>query len=201
MARIPRLPRKVRSPRGVIVGVDVETACPSPGAICSIGIAVVSGGAVVQSRQWYTDPRTRFDPRFIDIHGITERDVRGKPCIRDAWTEIHRFINDSIEALKPPTLFEEVRVGVRGSEPDALFVAHNAPFDRRQIEHALDGPLPFTLACTVAMSRRAFPRLARYNLRAVSDHLRIELDHHDALSDARACALIAHHCLQARQGS
>jgi len=66
-----------------------------------------------------------------------------------------------------------------------------------QIERAIGAPLAFRLACTVAMSRRAFPRLERHNLAAVSAHLRIALKHHDALSDARASALIAHRCLTA----
>jgi DNA polymerase-3 subunit epsilon len=45
------------------------------------------------------------------------------------------------------------------------------------------------------MSRRAFPELPRHNLKAVTTHLRIPLRHHDALSDARACAIIAHQCM------
>ena len=45
------------------------------------------------------------------------------------------------------------------------------------------------------MSRRTFPKLERHNLAAVASHLRIALKHHDALSDARASALIAYRCM------
>jgi DNA polymerase-3 subunit epsilon len=161
------------------------------GAICSIGVAVVLGGEVLREQHWYVDPGTRFDPRFIDIHGITPAMIEGKPKLGEAWGDIHRFIEDSIEQTRQPRLFAEM--GDDG--PSALFVAHNAQFDRMQIERALGAPLPFRLACTVAMSRRAFPRLERHNLKTVSAHLRIDLKHHDALSDARACALIAHRCM------
>lgn len=209
MARMPRIPRVAASHGGPIVGIDVETACPDHGAVCSIGVSVVLRGEVFRERHWYVDPGTRFDPRFIEIHGITPAMVAGKPRLRAEWSDIHRFIETTVAETQPPTLFEGLGADpvamARGessvANPHALVVAHNAQFDRLQIEHAIANPLPFRLACTVAMSRRAFPRLARHNLKTVTEHLRIPLRHHDALSDARACALIAHHCLVAGAGS
>jgi DNA polymerase III subunit epsilon len=192
--RVPRLPRKVsKSEVGVatpIVGIDVETACSTRGAVCSIGVSVVQRGAVVRERHWYIDPGTRFDPRFIGIHGITPAQVAGAPRLSAAWSDIDSFLSAAIALLAEPTLFAALE-----SAPAPLFVAHNAQFDRTQIESALGRALPFPIACTVAMSRRAFPKLERHNLAAVSAHLEIALRHHDALSDARACALIAHRCI------
>ena len=192
--RVPRLPRKVsKSEVGVatpIVGIDVETACSTRGAVCSICVSVVQRGAVVRERHWYIDPGTRFDPRFIGIHGITPAQVAGAPRLSAAWSDIDSFLSAAIALLAEPTLFAALE-----SAPAPLFVAHNAQFDRTQIESALGRALPFPIACTVAMSRRAFPKLERHNLAAVSAHLEIALRHHDALSDARACALIAHRCI------
>lgn len=195
MARAPRIPRVAAEHAGPIVGLDVETACPEHGAVCSIGVALVHRGSVVREQHWYLDPGTRFDPRFIDIHGITPHMVAGKPRLTQAWNEVTAFIDQAIDGAVDPRLFE----AEHSPEPTTLFVAHNAQFDRRQIEAAIGRPLPFRLACTVAMSRRAFPQLARHNLKTVAEHLRIPLRHHDALSDARACALIAHRCI--RSGS
>lgn len=198
MARTPRLPRG--GPRlqasfgGPIVGVDVETACSERGAVCSIGISVVADGVVVRERQWFVDPKTRFDPRFIAIHGIEPQAVRGQPTLTEVWPEINAFTADAVTAAQPATLFGPPAVDGL-PEHFALYVAHNAQFDRMQIEGALRTALPFRLACTVAMSRRAFPNLSRHNLATVAAHLRIQLNHHDALSDARACALIAHQCV------
>ena len=209
MARMPRIPRVAASHGGPIVGIDVETACPDHGAVCSIGVSIVLRGEVFRERQWFVDPGTRFDPRFIEIHGITPAMVAGKRRLRAEWSDIHSFIETAVADTRPPTLFEGLEgdpaAAPQGASsfvnPPALVVAHNAQFDRRQIEHAIASPLPFRLACTVAMSRRAFPRLARHNLKTVTEHLRIPLQHHDALSDARACALIAHHCLAAGAAS
>ncbi|MEY3022531.1 MAG: hypothetical protein RIS86_1729 [Planctomycetota bacterium] len=205
MSRAPRLPRRLpRTPcaGGTIVGIDVETACPEQGAVCAIGVAVVRGGEVRAERHWLLDPRTRFDPRFIAIHGIHPEQVRGRQSLREAWPELERFVAEAVSRVASPGLFDAIAatsqipaVGATDAV-DALHVAHNAAFDRRQIEAALGRPLPFPVACTVAMARRAFPRLERHNLAVVSRHLGIALRHHDALSDARACALVAHHALR-----
>ena len=196
MARTPRIPRIAVDHRGPLVGIDVETACPDHGAVCSIGVSVVHLGRVHAERHWYIDPATRFDPRFIQIHGITPAKVAGSPHLKAAWRDITGFIDASMDELREPVLIEDAADG-----PTPLFVAHNAQFDRTQIEAALGAPLPFRLACTVAISRRAFPRPARHNLKTVAEHLRIPLQHHDALSDARACALIAHRCLSIGAGN
>jgi DNA polymerase-3 subunit epsilon len=191
VARSPRIPRTSIHFGGPIVGIDVETACPDRGAVCALGVSVLQAGEVFREQHWYLDPQTRFDPRFIEIHGITPTRVAGSPPLRDAWREVHAFIERALADARPAGLFaESVTEG-----PQPLFVAHNAQFDRSQIEHGIASPLPFRLACTVAMSRRAFPELPRHNLKAVTTHLRIPLRHHDALSDARACAIIAHQCM------
>ena len=49
-------------------------------------------------------------------------------------------------------------------------------------------------ACTVSMARKAFPKLHRHTLDAVCDHCGIALVHHDAASDAEACANVALEC-------
>ncbi len=202
MARVPRLlragiPRIAASHAGPIVGIDVETAAPSHGAICALGVAMVVRGEVIRERHWYLNPQVRFDPRFIAIHGITPDHVAGAPTLASTWASVLAFIKIAVDETRPPKLFPDADTG----DPSPLFVAHNASFDRLQIERALGTPLPFRVACTVAMSRRAFPRLARHNLATVAAHLSIPLKHHDALSDARACALIAARCIEVGSGA
>jgi len=71
--------------------------------------------------------------------------------------------------------------------------AHNASFDKGVLEGAcahygITAPtLPFR--CTVQMARKAW-NLRPTKLPDVCRHLGIDLDHHNALSDAMACALI-----------
>ena len=44
--------------------------------------------------------------------------------------------------------------------------------------------------CTCQMGRRAYPYLQNHKLNTLCEHLRLELDHHNAGSDSRACALL-----------
>ncbi|MDF3024853.1 MAG: polymerase epsilon subunit-like 3-5 exonuclease, partial [Alphaproteobacteria bacterium] len=48
----------------------------------------------------------------------------------------------------------------------------------------------FDWVCTVNVARSKWPELANHKLNTVSKHLNIELNHHDAASDAHACANI-----------
>jgi len=74
-----------------------------------------------------------------------------------------------------------------------FLVAHNAPFDRGVLraccaEAGLDEPdLPWE--CTVRMARRIL-KIKPATLDNVCRTLDIELQHHQALSDAEACAQI-----------
>ena len=52
----------------------------------------------------------------------------------------------------------------------------------------------YDYVCTVAMARRAFPELPNHKLDSVCDHCDIALMHHDAASDAEACARVALEC-------
>lgn len=195
MARSPRVPRIAVAHAGAIVGIDVETASPMHGAVCAIGVSIVRTDRVLAEQGWLVDPATTFHPRFIEIHGITPAHVEGRPPLRAIWPEIESFIVRSLVGDAGEGLFGHDEDAARRSAEAALYVAHNAPFDRFQIERALGRPMGVRLACTVAMSRRAFPQLGRHDLATVSRHLAIPLKHHDALSDARASALIAARCI------
>jgi DNA polymerase-3 subunit epsilon len=85
----------------------------------------------------------------------------------------------------------------------ALLVAHNAPFDIGQLRAAAARSgvaLPrFQSACTVRMARRAFPGRKSYSVGALRDLVGIDFLHHDALWDARACAMLYLACAERLQ--
>ena len=56
--------------------------------------------------------------------------------------------------------------------------------------HNISASLPGSL-CTVKESRIKLPNLRDHQLSTVCDYFDISLDHHEALSDARAAAKIA----------
>ena len=75
-----------------------------------------------------------------------------------------------------------------------FLVAHNAPFDRGVLHRCCEGakitPPRHEFLCTVQMARAKW-NLPSAKLPIVCKYLRIPLDHHNALSDAEACAKIA----------
>ena len=107
---------------------------------------------------------------FTGIHGLGWEDVRDAPTFGELW----------------PTL--------RGWIDNAEFIAaHNAPFDN-SILHACCATygirvprVPFT--CTVQLARSQW-EIYPTKLPDVCRRLRIPLCHHDAGSDAEACARI-----------
>ena len=154
--------------------IDFETANNSPASPCAVGLVRVRDGKVDDSfalafmppspHGWFSEFNTR-------IHGIRESDVTDGPT----WAEVL------------PLMLEFIG--------EDVLIAHNAPFDMgvlRAAASAVNTQLPeLHYACTVQMSRRAFPGLDSHRLNEVAYRIGFEdFKHHDALDDARACAEI-----------
>jgi DNA polymerase-3 subunit epsilon len=151
--------------------IDFETANSARASACSVGLIMVEDGRIVDKAYHLIRPEPLyFEPMNVSIHGITARDVVQAPYFRDIW----------------PTMMEQF---------NGPLVAHNAGFDMSVIRHELDAeciPYPETdYFCTLVISRITWPQYPAHNLDRVAQHLGIDFNHHDALEDARACALIA----------
>lgn len=154
--------------------IDFETANNSPASPCAVGLVRVRDGRVEDTfalafmppspHGWFSEFNTK-------IHGIRESDVTDGPT----WAEVL------------PLMLEFIG--------EDVLIAHNAPFDMgvlRAAAAAVDSALPeLDYACTVLMSRKAFPGLDSHRLNEVAYRVGFEdFRHHDALDDARACAEI-----------
>lgn len=152
------------------VALDFETANPSRTSACALAVVRVEGGAITgRGFSLIQPPSTRFT--FTHIHGITWADVLEAPTFGEVWRGFAPLL-----------------------EGAAFYAAHWAPFDRGVLRACLEQaglsrPLPPFL-CTVALARQVWA-LPRHNLPTVAAHLEIPLQHHDAASDAEACAKIA----------
>ncbi len=157
---------------GEWVAIDFETANERRDSACALGLAVVRDGRVTLTDSWLIrPPELRFDWRCTRVHGIRARDVADSPEFDAVWLEVTEYLGDG------------------------RLLAHNASFDMSVLRamltaYGLDLP-ELRYACTLAMSRRAWPDLPRHRLDTMCEHCNIELVHHDAASDARACAVVA----------
>ena len=152
--------------------IDFETANYPRASACAVALVRVRSGKIDDTLYSLIMPPEEMPilRSFTAIHGISMKDVAGAPDFAALWPAMERFIGDD------------------------FLVAHNAPFDRGVLAacfdyYQIDFPVP-RFECTVVASRRSWPSLANHKLNTVSEHLGIELDHHQALSDAVACARI-----------
>jgi DNA polymerase III subunit epsilon len=151
------------------VAIDFETANYRPDSACSVGLVKVVGGVIVDKQVYLIRPPTR-DFVFTYIHGLSWKDVSKKDDFGTIWSRVESILD--------------------GAE---FLVAHNASFDRRVLEaccatYQIPAPsLPFQ--CTVQVARRTWG-IYPTKLSNVCEKLGMELNHHEALSDALACAKI-----------
>lgn len=151
--------------------IDFETATGHPESVCAVGIVTVNDGIIVE--EYYTliqPPNNEYWYRNILVHGI-------KP----------------IETLNEKTfdsVFPEIKKRLFGRK----IVAHNEVFDRNVLMKTmkyyglyydeLEIPLRWECTCKIYRAKGYKPA----NLKNCADLNNIKLNHHEALSDARACA-------------
>jgi len=142
--------------------IDFETAQGKRWSICQIGLVRVENGITAERLSLLVQPPGNFYwDRFIDIHGITPEQTAVAPNFRRVWQQIKPFIEN-----------QEV-------------VAHNGfAFDFHCLGQTLEFykiPLPnYFKHCTY--------KIYKDNLASLCRAHNITLNHHDALSDAMACA-------------
>ena len=151
-----------------LLALDFETADHGADSACALGLVRLEHGRIVEAAHRLIRPPRRWFV-FTSIHGISWRDVANEPTFGELWADL-------------AALFDRV---------DYYLVAHHAPFDRgvlRACCGAAGVPAPATpFVCTVRLARAAWD-VRPTRLPDVCRHLRLELRHHDAASDALACA-------------
>ncbi|MDH4276415.1 MAG: 3'-5' exonuclease [Gammaproteobacteria bacterium] len=149
--------------------IDFETANYNGDSACAVGIVIVEDGLIVDRLyELIRPPSQQFV--FTYIHGLTWQTVQHAPRFDAVWSGFSEALTDI-----------------------DFFAAHNAPFDKGVLRaccatYAMTTPAqPFV--CTVTLAR------AQWNIRPtklpnVCRFLGIPLRHHQADSDAEACARI-----------
>lgn len=153
-----------------ILAFDVETPNYKNERICSIGLAVIEAGAIIDSKYYLINPECGFDDRNIQIHGIRPQDVITAPAFPEVWDEIRELFHSHLVA------------------------AHNAIFDlcvlkKTLLAYGINEPLVYYVD-TLAMSRSIIKDTANHRLSTLCHYFGIPLEHHNAGSDSQACALL-----------
>lgn len=152
--------------------IDFELANERWDSICSIGIVSVKSGKVEQEQKYLVRPKElRVTLINQHIHRLCEADLQHQPELNSIWEEIAPYFERQI------------------------LVAHNASFDINALRQTLTAcnirHPKFKYMCSQKLAQEAFSDLLNYRLSDVAQYLGLDLDHHDALADARMAAEIA----------
>jgi DNA polymerase-3 subunit epsilon len=154
--------------------IDFETANYNPSSVCSVGVVLVRDGQIVEKMYRLIRPEPEWYSYWnTQIHGLTAEDTQNAPVFSKVWAEI----TPKIAGLP--------------------LVAHNSPFDEGCLRavfrvYQMDYP-DYAFHCTCRASRRMFGKqLPNHQLQTVAAYCGYDLrNHHHALADAEACAVIA----------
>lgn len=153
------------------VAIDFETATPQRDSACAVGIVSVKNGIV--EKEYYKliqPPNNEYNFYNTRVHGITANDTLSAPTFEMLYPEIKDILKGRI------------------------IVAHNESFDRNILYYTMESyglrydelQIGTRWECTVKIFRKKgeYP----VNLAACCQRYNIRLQHHNALSDAQACA-------------
>ena len=156
------------------IAFDVETPNSANHRMSAIGLAVIEGNHIVEEFATLINPEVYFSRFNIQLTGITPAAVADAPTFPDVWPELRRFFESG------------------------MLIANNASFDMSVLAKCLHAygivwRDSVSYACTCQMGRRCFPDLPNHKLNTLCEHLGIDLEHHQAGSDSRACAQLLLH--------
>jgi len=153
--------------------VDVETTGLSPveDRITEISMMKVLNGRLVDEFATLVNPLVSIPPYITELTGIDNLMVRDAPPAREIVPTIATFLEN------------------------AVFTAHNAPFDWGFVYHTAFRERGIELVnqqlCTVRLSRKIVPHLPSKSLGQVAKFLEIEIPaRHRASGDAYATAML-----------
>ncbi len=155
------------------VVVDVETTGLDPvqDRITEIAMMKIRDGALQDEFSTLVNPLISIPSNITALTGIDDLMVQDAPTAREVVPFIVEFLGD------------------------AVFVAHNAPFDWGFVQETVRRERGVQLSnpqlCTVKLSRRLLPTLPSKSLDPVTRALNIRIpDRHRASGDAYATALV-----------
>ena len=151
-----------------VATLDFETANSQRNSACALGVSLIDNQQILETNYWLFKPIGGFDYMNTIVHGLTMADVYNKPTFDQSWPEIAEYIKDRV------------------------LIAHNAAFDmsvlRKTLEaYGLQKPQA-TYSCTMRMAKKLWPQHYNHKLDTLCQHFNFELQHHNAASDALACA-------------
>jgi len=155
--------------------IDFEAANGEVTSACSMGLVIVKDDEIVDSFYSLIKPvPNRYDFWTTKVHGITYKDTNHAPLFPEVWGQVV----DKVKGLP--------------------MVAHGISFDERVLKalhqlYHIKYP-NYKFYCTHLGSEDLVSDVENHKLQTVAKYFGYDLtQHHHALADAEACAVIAMH--------
>lgn len=167
------------------VAIDFETANFEQSSVCSVGIVIVKNGEIVDNYYSLIHPIPNYyNEKCSSVNGLCCLDTNDASDFPDVWVEAQRKIHEYFPYIE---------------DGEVPFVAHNKAFDEtclKAVFAAYDIVYPdYEFECTLLKSRQLWPK-GHHNLNIIAGYCGYDLqNHHHALADAEACAVIAQQIL------
>ena len=161
--------------------VDIETTggMPSTHGITEIAIVIHNGIEVTGKYSTLVNPMQKIPPFIVGMTGISDEMVATAPLFEEVAPQIYNLLNGRV------------------------FVAHNVSFDYSFVHFHMDRAgfkWSAPKLCTIKLSRKVFPGLAKYGLGSLTRDLGIRIEgRHRAWGDAQATAEVLTMAIQ-KQG-
>ena len=153
------------------VAIDFETANNYRNSACAVGIVTVTDNVITD--EYYTliqPPQNQYNYHNILVHGIRPEDTIDAPSFEDVYFEIKQRLQNQ------------------------LVVAHNESFDRSVLKNTMEfyslNYSQLNLAEKWECTYRIFKQkgIVPTKLSDCARPFNLQLNHHEALSDAKVCA-------------
>lgn len=153
------------------VAIDFETATGARNSACSVAIVMVKDGVIAHEYSTLIKPPgNKYSWMNTKVHGLTKKDTANAKTFKELYPEIKRRLEGNV------------------------VVAHNESFDRSVLKATMEHygldyselKLAPKWKCTMKKFKDKGYKSAKLN-ECCKKH-KIELKHHEALSDAVACA-------------
>ncbi|MEH7249255.1 exonuclease domain-containing protein [Neobacillus niacini] len=162
------------------ITLDFEIANNRMSSACSMGMTFVKDHNIVDEKYFLIyPPSLEFDVATTRIHEITADDVMNAKRFDEVWEDIKHYFNGT------------------------TVIAHNAQFDMSVlhsclVEYSLSLP-KFEYICSIPLSTKVCRGGVGNSLKDRLAYFEIVLtNHHNALSDARACAELVIACMKVK---
>lgn len=163
--------------------IDFETANNDITSICQIGVVLINDDVITKEWSTLIKPSGEFNSWNTKIHGITAEAVKEAPDFLSIYDELIALLKNKI-------------------------VVSHGVFDKSVLTktqqlYGLDPHVNITWLDATRIVRNVLPQFTNngYGLQNIAKHFSLDTNPHDALDDAKTCALILYKLLRQSQTS